>query len=44
MFFGSRSHDDIYIDMIEVNEIKNFDENNKINKPEWEKTINYRKI
>ena len=39
MFFGSRSHDDIYIDMIEVNEIKNFDENNKINKPEWEKTI-----
>ena len=30
MFFGSRSHDDIYIDMIEVNEIKNFDENNKI--------------
>ena len=41
---GSRIQDEIYIDMIEVNEIKGFDINNIINKPEKTKVIEILKL
>ena len=44
MSYGSPSHDAIYIDMIEVNEIKNFDFNMAINNSEKEKSIEQCKI